>query len=64
MLTIPLPVLVRTGPSARLERPVHGQGPEVEILTVAVVAQIEDARKPRAGMLAFRPEALRVLLPE
>src|SRR5207249_2566254 len=49
---------------ARLGRPVHAQGPEGEVLAVAVVAQIEDARKPRAGVLAFRPETLGVLLPE
>src|SRR5881296_4272397 len=64
VLTILLPVLVRAAPPARLERPVHGQGPEGKVLAVAVVAQIEDARKPRAGVLAFRPDALRVLLPE
>src|SRR5207247_3658582 len=62
--TILLPVLVGAAPPARLERPVHGQGPEGEVLAVAVVAQIEDAWKPRAGVRTFRPGALRVLLPE
>src|SRR5438034_10403708 len=64
VLTILLTDLVRAGAPARLERPVHGQGPEGEVLAVAVVAQIEDARKPRTGVLAFRPVALRVLLPD
>src|SRR5438034_11214139 len=64
VLTILLTDLVRAGAPARLERPVHGQGPEGEVLAVAVVAQIDDARKPCAGVLAFRPETLGVLLPE
>src|SRR6266849_5749962 len=63
VLTILLPDLVRAAAPACLERPVHGQGPEGEVLAVAVVAQIEDARKPGAGVLAFRPVASRVLLP-
>src|SRR5205807_10663216 len=64
VLTILLPDLVRAGASARLERPVHGQGREGEVLAVAVVAQIEDARKPGAGVLAFRLVTFLVLLPE
>src|SRR5207245_10270993 len=35
-----------------------------KVLAVAVGAQRAGARRRRAGVLAFRPDALRVLLPE